>query len=475
MCESLITYERGTIKMYYIKRTFMIYVILFTQLAYSADTKNNFWLGKLDLVPAATNYSRGALYYDKTASRLKVLAEINQKQSWEDVPGESSYETIVTVSEADNAGFLGEKTAKDCIKSSLEAFASPSEKNRCALIILPGTYELKSNSINCREYVDIIGIRGSSVVKSSGETTLLPANNCGIIGLTLNNSGVPKKASCVKFEKIASFSFISDCEITSKHTALKSVDSPFINVTDCLITSTDGSAISLNKSEATLFNSTVSAKNYALECLGASKATLYNSVVPGIFISKDSFVELNKCDTKMMSIKGEKKSTVLISSSTVNIPVSPGVTVQKPRQLSRMKVADNTSRTRDSGPPRDEKKECPCKKKQQPAIAIEPEFAYKKIFKEKTGIVLVDARSEDSYEEKHIKTAINIPSSKIMESLSLMPKEKEIIVYCSILKCSLSEEFVRTLQYLGYTNTGYIKGGLEDWEKRGYPVTGKKP
>ena len=85
--------------MLYAKRIFIVCVMLFTLMHYSQAQTGNFWLGMLDLAPGATNYSKGAIYYDKAASRLKTLTEIKDlKPVWKDIAGESSYETIVTVS-----------------------------------------------------------------------------------------------------------------------------------------------------------------------------------------------------------------------------------------------------------------------------------------------------------------------------------------------------------------------------------------
>jgi hypothetical protein len=46
-------------------------------------------------------------------------------------------------------------------------------------------------------------------------------------------------------------------------------------------------------------------------------------------------------------------------------------------------------------------------------------------------IILVDVRSQPSYNEQHIKGAINIPEADTVSRLSELPKDKEIVLYCA--------------------------------------------
>lgn len=45
--------------------------------------------------------------------------------------------------------------------------------------------------------------------------------------------------------------------------------------------------------------------------------------------------------------------------------------------------------------------------------------------------VLVDVRSAQSYQEEHAKGAISLPTSEIAARLSELPKDKQIITYCT--------------------------------------------
>ncbi len=45
--------------------------------------------------------------------------------------------------------------------------------------------------------------------------------------------------------------------------------------------------------------------------------------------------------------------------------------------------------------------------------------------------IIVDSRSQDSYNNEHIKGSINIPTKEMEERYKELSKDKKIIVYCS--------------------------------------------
>jgi Rhodanese-like domain len=66
-------------------------------------------------------------------------------------------------------------------------------------------------------------------------------------------------------------------------------------------------------------------------------------------------------------------------------------------------------------------------KKEVPRISAED-------LKEKynTGkVLIVDVRDQGSYDANHIKGALHIPLASIEANLDLLPKEKEIVTYCT--------------------------------------------
>lgn len=84
------------------------------------------------------------------------------------------------------------------------------------------------------------------------------------------------------------------------------------------------------------------------------------------------------------------------------------------------------------------------------------------IISTKGGYVIIDARTQEEFDEGHIEGAILIPEYEIAERAEkeLPDKEQLILVYCRSGRRSkiASQELVK----LGYTNV-YEFGGIIDW------------
>jgi len=82
--------------------------------------------------------------------------------------------------------------------------------------------------------------------------------------------------------------------------------------------------------------------------------------------------------------------------------------------------------------------------------------------KEEENYIILDVRTAEEYEEKHIPDAINIPNESIgTEELPELPdKEQLILVYCRSGK--RSKQASQKLADLGYTNVVEF-GGIIDW------------
>lgn len=87
-------------------------------------------------------------------------------------------------------------------------------------------------------------------------------------------------------------------------------------------------------------------------------------------------------------------------------------------------------------------------------------------------IVIVDARSEASYEERHIAGAINMPHRK-MNAITTAGLDRSVtyVVYCDGIGCNASTKGSRNLSALGFTVREMV-GGLEWWIRDGFPVEG---
>ncbi|QKS70302.1 rhodanese-like domain-containing protein [Paenalkalicoccus suaedae] len=89
------------------------------------------------------------------------------------------------------------------------------------------------------------------------------------------------------------------------------------------------------------------------------------------------------------------------------------------------------------------------------------------------GIVIVDVRDVESFEECHIPTAISIPTNKISEeTTNNLSKEKVIITYCWGPACNGATRAAARFAQLGFRVKELI-GGIEYWRKENGEVEGK--
>jgi len=69
-----------------------------------------------------------------------------------------------------------------------------------------------------------------------------------------------------------------------------------------------------------------------------------------------------------------------------------------------------------------------------------------------------------------IPGAKRIPPKELLENASLIPKEKDAVVYCTCPSDKTSKEILRRALSLGFTRIKFLEGGLEGWKAKGYPV-----
>jgi rhodanese-related sulfurtransferase len=66
--------------------------------------------------------------------------------------------------------------------------------------------------------------------------------------------------------------------------------------------------------------------------------------------------------------------------------------------------------------------------------------------------------------------ATRIPPRELLENPSLIPKEKDSVVYCTCPDDKTSRSVLRRAQSLHFTKVKFLKGGLAGWKAMGYPV-----
>lgn len=87
-------------------------------------------------------------------------------------------------------------------------------------------------------------------------------------------------------------------------------------------------------------------------------------------------------------------------------------------------------------------------------------------------VVVVDARSEEAYAERHIPGAVNIPHRTMdPETTGNLDKNALYVTYCDGIGCNASTKGALNMARLGF-NVKELMGGLDWWMRDGYETEG---
>lgn len=84
--------------------------------------------------------------------------------------------------------------------------------------------------------------------------------------------------------------------------------------------------------------------------------------------------------------------------------------------------------------------------------------------------VFVDVRGQSFYQDGHIPGALSIPLNQLEERLVELNQDDWIILYCTWPSEETSARAAEILIAYGYSQANPILGGLEAWERAGYPL-----
>jgi rhodanese-related sulfurtransferase len=110
-------------------------------------------------------------------------------------------------------------------------------------------------------------------------------------------------------------------------------------------------------------------------------------------------------------------------------------------------------------------------RRQMEEHSITPEALYK-LLATNQQVVLLDVRQPLDLlaHTEIIPGARRIPPKEVLENPSLIPKEKDSIVYCTCPSDETSRAILHRAQALHFLRLKFLKGGLEAWKAKGYPV-----
>src|SRR5262249_49558185 len=69
-----------------------------------------------------------------------------------------------------------------------------------------------------------------------------------------------------------------------------------------------------------------------------------------------------------------------------------------------------------------------------------------------------------------IPQAQRIPPNELLERPSLIPKDKDTVVYCTCPNDKTSRAVLRRAMALDFFRVRFLNGGLAAWKAKGYPV-----
>jgi rhodanese-related sulfurtransferase len=83
---------------------------------------------------------------------------------------------------------------------------------------------------------------------------------------------------------------------------------------------------------------------------------------------------------------------------------------------------------------------------------------------------LLMAVSDFGFRVKHIPGSVRVTTEP--STFSWLPKDADIVVYCSDVDCRFSRRVLERMRESGFVKLSHYAGGLTDWESAGLPIEG---
>jgi len=101
---------------------------------------------------------------------------------------------------------------------------------------------------------------------------------------------------------------------------------------------------------------------------------------------------------------------------------------------------------------------------------VSPEQAAQVIEDAPSGLVVLDIRTPEEFNEARLEGAVNIDyyETSFADQLDTLDKNDPYVMYCR--SGNRSSDAVKTMKDLGFTEVYEIDGGIVNWYESGYPV-----
>jgi rhodanese-related sulfurtransferase len=101
---------------------------------------------------------------------------------------------------------------------------------------------------------------------------------------------------------------------------------------------------------------------------------------------------------------------------------------------------------------------------------VSPEQAAQVIEDDPAGLVILDIRTPEEYDEARIDGAVNIDyyDTDFVDQLDTLDKDRPYVMYCR--SGNRSSDAITTMKDLGFSEVYEIDGGIVNWAESGYPI-----
>ena len=88
------------------------------------------------------------------------------------------------------------------------------------------------------------------------------------------------------------------------------------------------------------------------------------------------------------------------------------------------------------------------------------------------GLVVIDVRTPEEFQEVHIKGAVSLPLPDLEKNSSALTfsKDSKLLFYCNGFKCGMSHRAARLAWSLGYHDIYVLSEGMPVWEEKGFAI-----
>jgi rhodanese-related sulfurtransferase len=103
--------------------------------------------------------------------------------------------------------------------------------------------------------------------------------------------------------------------------------------------------------------------------------------------------------------------------------------------------------------------------------SIEPEALHALLANDKE-VLLFDVRQPLDLlaHSEIIPGAKRVPPKDVLEQVSVIPKEKDSVIYCTCPSEKTSKAILQKARALQFSRIKFLRGGLAAWKDKGYPV-----